>query len=174
MRTMTTPRIVIEPQIWNGWELEYASSHDGQSDYRAEKDGCRVFAPTLHDMIERISEAEDQTVRLSRPICIRFKREYSEKGWERGTVFMLHNGVFYYRAQNGEVMHDSCKALDEACNAGPRARLKFILDTKDNEAKLRRASKLRSRAEELRIEADELLKTMEPLTAADVTLGAKL
>jgi len=170
---MTTPKIVIEPKCWNGWELEYSSSHDGQSDYRAEKDGCRVFAPTLREMLDRIVTAEDRTVRLARPIAIRFMREYAVKGWEPGTVFMLHDGTFYYRASNGEVMHAACKDLEDACNAGPRARLKFILDTKENEAKLRRASRLRSRAEKLRNEADELLKTMEPLTAADVHMGAK-
>ena len=77
---MNDPRIVIEPKTWNGWNLEYSVSHDGQSDYRAEKDGCRVFAPCLRTLTDRISEAEDRTVRLARPIAILFVRAYGEKG----------------------------------------------------------------------------------------------
>lgn len=165
------PKIVISPSKYKGWDLEYSKSHDGESDYRAEKDKIFLYASSLQDLLAKIARADEITVRFKTPIPALYLDEYSNKGWQECRIVMIHERQFIFIDEKGETQSSFRDKLNLDREQNPKRR--FIHLTKANYDKLVKADKLIEKARLLEEQSRKIRHTLDPITDADLMLEAK-
>ena len=168
---MSEYKLVIEPRSYKGWELKWLASHNGESDYRAEKGPHTVFAPNLNELLRRCDKADETTVKFRRPLTALRRDSYSRK-LEQCAITALCGDRFVYVDHKGETHEGFCKRLrlEEGDNPAER---EWRVDSKANRALLKKIASLRSQSNKLELEILDLQRKIVPLTEADVKDAAE-
>lgn len=166
---MSEPKIVIEPKNWQGWELEFHPSYQEDSRYRAEKDGIHLCAGTLSGLMDKIHRSREVIKRFPRPLRVLNLSDYKPE-WAPVDIHTIHSDEFIYRGVDGSTFSARFDALslDRERNRGR----KFIHDSPENRAKLKKADQLEARGRALHDEARKVRQSVTPVTEADVRLAA--
>lgn len=168
---MRKPVLKIEPDNYRGWKLGWAKSHDGKSDWRAEKGSHSLFADSLDSLAEKVNRAERVTVRLDPPLDVLVRDRWNGSGdLKPAQLWSVCDDVAYLRLAGGgdetvflsELRPDAGAENERVFWAGP--------DAADN---LRQQALVAERVRELHGELAALKRAMRRVTDADVLLAAK-
>lgn len=167
---MSEYKLVIEPKTYKGWELKWLSSHDGESDYRAEKGVHHVFAPDLNELLRRCDKADEMTVKFRKPLSV-LRRDSYNRRLERCLITALCGERFVYVDEKGETHEGLCSRL-RLEDSERNAEREWRADCRQNRDILTKIKKLRERACKYEREIMELERKIVPLTEADVKTAA--
>lgn len=117
-------KIKIEPETFMDWRLYHSPSHDGEGDFRADKNNMMLFARNLPALLEKIRKEEELTIEFVRPIHA-FLKHYGIKSIR---ILRMHEGRFEYEKNNGDI--DS--AYVHLCTEGGNREQELFFDTQKN------------------------------------------
>lgn len=168
---MSTYKLVIEPRSYKGWELKWLASHNGESDYRAEKGPHTVYAPDLNELLRRCDKADETTVKFRRPLTA-LRRDSYYRTLEKCRITALCGDRFVYVDSKGETHEGLCSRL-RLEDSDRNSEREWRKDCRVNRELLKKIAALSKTAHACEREIHDLQKRIVPLTEADVKDAAE-
>ena len=125
------PAVLIVPNMYLGWKLEYCQSHNGEGDYQAYKNSLALFAPNIRSLMEKIDKEEAIAVEFSKPV----RALIEHYGIEAVEILRVLENRYEYRTAKGKI--DTGYVHQLADTSGQRERTVFH-DSRRNHALMRR------------------------------------
>lgn len=158
-------QIKIEPSEFMGWRLYHSPSHDGEGDFRADKNNMVLFAKNLPSLLDKIRKEEELTVEFSKPICALLKH-YGVKAIR---ILRMHEGKFEYETVGGKV--DS--AYMHLVTEGRSHDQELLFDSPENRKLIRDIVKADDGIKQAYAKKEQLEKRMKRISIPWLMMEAK-
>ena len=164
-------KVKLDPDEFRGWKLSFRKSHDRESDWQARKGGNLMAANCPESLYWKIEEAEKQARRIDPPVRALWSGGHGQAKWQGVEIHTLIGNGFHFRTVlDGEEHFErmSSVSLDRDQNRERR----FIFNSEENLALMGQARKAQEKSHKAAREAERLMKTLRPVSDADLQLAA--
>lgn len=164
-------KVKLDPDEYRGWKLSFAKSHDRESDWQARKNGTALYANCPESLYWKIEETEKKARRIEPPIRALWLAGFGKPGWQAVEIHTIIGNGFHFRTVlDGEEHFEQMRSV--SLDRDQNRERKFIFHSDENLEVMAKARKAREKSQKAEREAEQLMRTLRPVSDADLQLAA--